>query len=171
MFRFLILCLEVRLKCLIQSEKLRLKYRKELKSDKRFALQENDLVRSDFSLVEETLFWSQRSIFLKNFQKNRKNYESLSKRPQQEKNLIKFRFFFRKDRKNWPWNSAFSFSFSYLSKSPSICFLSIFTKKGLPCWQTNIHGIIENPSATSCSICRYESLWPALIDALQALVA
>ena len=82
------------MKCLIQSEKLRLKYRKELKSDKRFALQENDLVRSDFSLVEETLFWSQRSIFLKNFQKNRKNYESLSKRPQQEKNLIKFRFFF-----------------------------------------------------------------------------
>ena len=89
----MILCLEVRLKCLIQSEKLRLKYRKELKSDKRFALRENDLVRSDFSLVEETLFWSQLFIFLKNFQKNRKNYESLSKRPQQEKNLIKFRFF------------------------------------------------------------------------------
>ena len=89
----MILCLEVRLKCLIQSEKLRLKYRKELKSDKRFALQENDLVRSDFSLVEETLFWSQLFIFLKNFQKNRKNYESLSKRLQQEKSLIKFRFF------------------------------------------------------------------------------
>gem|GEM_PF-2494928 len=89
----------MRLKCLIQSEKLRLKYRKELKSDKRFALQENDLVRSDFSLVEETLFWSQRSIFLKNFQKNRKNYESLSKRPQQEKNLIKFRFFLEKIEK------------------------------------------------------------------------
>ena len=81
------------MKCLIQSEKLRLKYRKELKSDKRFALQENDLVRSDFSLVEETLFWSQLFIFLKNFQKNRKNYENLSKRLQQEKNLIKFRFF------------------------------------------------------------------------------
>ena len=81
------------MRCLIQSEKLRLKYRKELKSDKRFVSQENDLVRSDFSLVEETLFWSQLFIFLKNFQKNRKNYENLSKRLQQEKNLIKFRFF------------------------------------------------------------------------------